>query len=396
MRKIAVLFLVAALLLVSGCTPAVETAAPGEQPTEVATEPVVQARPIIAVCLPALDNPLMLGFQDAFTNAFGAEYDVQIASADGNPNTQATQVENFTAMQVEFMFIMPVESTSLVPKLIAAREAGISILVAGTDPGTPEAYTGAMMMNQYLAGMYEAYMAKQWVDATYPDSPDASIETLVLESTVNTDAAARSAGLKMLFEPYLKNVNGEYVDEAGNVVGEAGRIANPAYSSKVIMVQAVEAQMFQSGQTAVQNALVTNPDIKLVLAYAGDGAMGASQALIDEFNRGAGISVINDLNEVAVFGVGMIGPEGQAVLDSGTNMTVFRGTIRFGGDLVGRTIEWAGKMLNGEVPGIIYDPLDIVTVIDGKLMAQPIDDTLVFVIPTAQPAEVLLGPPPGP
>jgi hypothetical protein len=77
-------------------------------------------------------------------------------------------------------------------------------------------------------------------------------------------------------------------------------------------------------------------------------------------------------------------------------MTVFRGTIRFGGDLVGRTIEWAGKMLNGEVPGIIYDPLDIVTVIDGKLMAQPIDDTLVFVIPTAQPAEVLLGPPPGP
>ena len=59
------------------------------------------------------------------------------------------------------------------------------------------------------------------------------------------------------------------------------------------------------------------------------------------------LSVIKDLNKVAVFGVGMIGAEGPAVLDSGTNKTVFRGTIRFGGDLVGRTNEIVGKMLKG-------------------------------------------------
>ena len=199
----------------------------------------------------------------------------------------------------------------------------------------------------------------------------------------------------MIAEPYLKNVNGEYVDAAGKVVDEANKIANPAYSSKVKVVQVVQAEMFQAGQTAMQNALTTNPNVKLVLAYAGDGGMGASQAIVDEFAKGPGVSAIEDISKVAVFGVGMIGPEGAAVLDSASNKTVFRGTIRFGGDLVGRTIEYAGKMLAGEVPGIIYDPLDVVTVVDGKLMGLPVEQSEYFAVPTGQPMEIKLGPPPG-
>lgn len=400
MKKLITLVLVVVLALLSACTAApAETAAP-EAPsmpeaTKAPEQPAApEGKPVIAVVLPALDNPLMLAFQDAFTGAFSADYDVQVSSADGNANTQATQVENYTAMQVKFMFVMPAESTSLVPKLIAAREAGVIVLVAGGDPGNAEAYDGVMMMNQFLAGSFEAWMAKQWVDQTYPDAADGSIETVIFESTLNTEAVARSTGMKMIAEPYLKNIKGEYVDATGNVVAEANKIANPAYSSKVKVVQTVQAEMFQAGQTAMQNALTTNPDVKLVLAYAGDGGMGASQAIMDEFAKGPGVSAIDDLNKVAVFGVGMIGPEGAAVLDSATNKTVFRGTIRFGGDLVGRTIEWATKMLNGEVPGIIYDPLDVVTVVDGKLMGLPIEQSEYFVIPTGQPVEIKLGPPP--
>jgi len=290
---------------------------------------------------------------------------------------------------------MPVESSSLVSKLIAARQAGVIVLVAGGDPGNADAYDSVMMMNQFLSGAYEAYMAKQWVDKTYPDAADGSIETVIFESTLNTEAVNRSNGQKMIAEPYLKNANGDYIDAAGKVVTDANKVANPAYSSKVKVVQVVQAEMFQAGQTAMQNVLTTNPNVKLVLAYAGDGGMGASQAILDEYGKGPSISVIKDLDKVAVFGVGMIGAEGPAVLDSATNKTVFRGTIRFGGDLVGRTIEIAGKMMNGDITKIIYDPLDIVTLIDGKLMALAIPDSEVFVIPTGEPTEVKLGPPPG-
>ena len=378
-------------------TAAPVTAAPATAipATEVPATEAPAAKPIIAVCLPALDNPLMLGFQDAFKGAYGTDFDVQVASADGNPNTQAAQVENFTAMKVKFMFVMPVESTSLVPKLIAARQAGVIVLVAGGDPGNADAYDSVMMMNQFLSGMYEAYMAKQWVDKTYPDAADGSVETAIFESTLNTEAAARSAGEKMIAEPYLKNANGEFIDASGKVVADADKVANPAFSSKVKVVQVVQAEMFQAGQTAMQNILTTNPDVVLVLAYAGDGGMGASQAILDEVAKGPSVSVIDDVNKVAVFGVGMIGPEGQAVLDSAMNKTVFRGTIRFGGDLVGRTIEIAGKMMNGDITKVIYDPLDIVTLIDGKLMGLAITSSEVFEVPTGTPTEVKLGPPPG-
>ena len=397
MKKLLVVTIVCLMAVLSACAPAATTAAPANTVPPAATTAPTQgsaAKPIVAVCLPAMDNPLMLGLKDAVTKAAGDKYDVQVSSADGDPNKQATQVENYTAMKAKYMFVMPAEASSLVPKLVAARQSGMVIMVAGGDPGNADAYDSVMMMNQYLSGWYEAWMAKQWLDKTYPDAADGSVETAIFISTLNTDAAARSNGEKMIAEPYMKNVKGEYIDAKGNVVTDANKVANPAYSSKVKVVQTVQAEMFQAGQTAMQNVLTTNPNVKLVLAYAGDGGMGASQAILDEYGKGAS-SVIKDLNKVAVFGVGMIGPEGNAVLDSATNKTVFRGTIRFGGDLIARTQDLVGKMLNGQVTKVIYDPLDVVTIVDGKLMAVAIPDTEYFVVPTGTPTEVKLGPPPG-
>jgi len=377
----------------SACSPATQTVEP-ESPAPETVAP--EGRQTIAVCLPALDNPLMLGFQDAFTKAFGAEYDVQVASADGNANTQATQIENYTAMNVKFMFVMAVEPTSIVPKLKAAKDAGITILFAGGDPGDPDAYTAFMHMNQFLSGHYAAFMAKQWLDNTYPDAEPGSIETVIFESTLNPEAVDRSAGLKMISEPYLKNAKGEYIDVTGNVVLEANKIANPAYAPAVNVVQTVQAEMFQAGQAAMQNVLTTNPDVKLVIAYAGDGAMGASQAIMDEYAKGSGISVIDDLDKVAVFSIGLIGAEGPAVADSSKGNGVFRGTIRFGGDLVGRTMEYATIMLNGqEVPKDIWDDLELVTAVDGVLYSVPVESATVFTVPTIEPKELILpGPPP--
>ena len=378
------------LIALPGCT------GNGEQQEEEEEEEEEEEQAIIAVCLPALDNPLMLGFQDAFTQTFGDEYVVQVASADGNPNTQATQIENYNAMGVEFMFVMAVEATSLVAKLKAAKDAGITILFAGGDPGDPDAYTAIMHMNQFLSGHYAAYMAKQWMDETYPDAAPGSIETAIFESTLNPEAVDRSYGLKMIAEPYFKNAAGEYIDAAGNVVDEAARIANPAYSPAVNIVQTVPAEMFQAGQVAMQNILTTNPDVKLIVSYAGDGAMGASQAIMDEYDKGPGVSVIEDLNKVAVFSVGLIGAEAQGLAESSTGNGVFRGTIRFGGDLVGRTMFYATKMVNGEaVPADIWDDLELITAVDGKLYTVPVESATVFTVPTAEPQELILpGPPP--
>jgi ribose transport system substrate-binding protein len=406
-KKLSIVFsvLLVAGLLLTACqaqptatmvtTPEVVAPPPTEAEVVAPAPTEVEKKPILVVSLPALDNPLMLAFQDAFNGTFGADYDVQVSSADGNANTQATQIENYTAMLPKFLFVMAVEPTSLVPKLIAASEAGTEILFAGGDPGDENAYDAVMKMNQFLSGEYAALMAKQWVDKTYPDAAPGSIETAIFESTLNPEAVSRSQGLKMISEPYLKNEQGEYIDATGAVVAEADRVENPAYSPAVKVVQTVQAEMFQAGQTAMQNVLTTNPNVKLVLAYAGDGGMGASQAIMDEYAKGAGVSVINDLSKLAVFSVGMIGAEGPAVADSSTGNGVFRGTIRFGGDLIGRTMEYAGKMLNGEeYPKIIWDALDMVTAVDGQLMYVPVESATVLTLPTTEPQPLIL--PPGP
>jgi len=397
MKKLAIFLLIGLMVLLSACSTSAQT------PEQAITEPEVVApattapevKKIIAVCLPALDNPLMLAFQDAFKNTFGAEYDVQVSSADGNANTQATQIENYTAMRANYLFVMAVEATSIIPKLEAAREAGVTVLVAGGDPGSENAYDAVMKMNQFLSGAYAALMAKQWVNATYPDAAPGSIETAIFESTLNPEAVARSQGLRLISEPYLKNELGDYVDATGAVVDEANKIDNPAYSPAVNVVQVVQAEMFQAGQTAMQNVLTTNPNVKLVIAYAGDGGMGASQAIMDEYGKGPGVSAIEDIDKVAVFSVGMIGAEGPAVADSSKGKGVFRGTVRFGGDLIGRTMEYAGIMLRGEeYPKIIWDALDLVTAVDGQLMYVPVESATVLTLPSTEPQPLQL--PPGP
>jgi len=384
---IACMIMVAACGGVAPATQAPATAPPGTAapPTvaPTAAPPAAAEKETIAVALPALDNPLMLALRDAFVNTFGDKYNVEVASADGNANTQGAQVENFTAMKAKMLFVMAVESTSLLPKLEAARNAGVKVMVAGGEPGE-SGRDAVMKIDQFLAGEYAAMLAKNWVEKNYPDAAEGSIETAVFLSTLNPEALDRSNGLLMISEPYLKNALGEYIDAAGSPISDAkgnylsgksevDRVPNPVYSPAVKIVQTPTAEMFQAGQTAMQNVLTTNPNVKLVIAYASDGGVGASKAIMDEYAKGA-TSVIKDLDKVAVFGVGMFGPEGDAIMESSQGKGVFRGAVAFGGgDLPGTTVGIATKMLSGgEYPEVTWDPLALATVVDGQLSVKPV------------------------
>lgn len=314
---------------------------------------------IVALSLTSMDNPLMVAFQESFTTRFGEEYDVRIGNANNDPNTQAVQIDNFITMQVKIIFVMPVETSSLVSKLEDARDAGILVFVAGTEPGE-SARDAVAKMDQFLAGEYEALMAKEWVAENYPDAPAGSIEAAVLVSTLNEDSIARSNGLKMAFEPYLKNVDGEYINLAGNVVTEANRVANPVYIPELRKVAEVEASMFQNGQVATENLLTSHPNLKIVLCYDSDAASGASQAIMDSLNGASSTGY-------ATFGVGMFGPEGDTLLASASGEGVLRGCVAFGGgDLVGAMGDIVELMISGEeYPVVTWDALATVTSTDG-------------------------------
>jgi ribose transport system substrate-binding protein len=343
----------------------------------------------IALSLPAMDNPLMLAFKDVFNSTFGKTYNIEVASADGNPNTQATQIENYTATHVKFLFVMETEATSLLSKLQAARKAGVKVLVAGGDPGARNAYDAVMKMDQFLAGEYCALLAKNWVNKTYPKSAAGSIQTAILESTLTPESVNRNKGLAMISQRYLKDATGAYIAANGKRISNAkgkylpgksasDRVKNPTYCPAVKIVKHVEAAMMQDGQTATQNLLTTNPNLKLVLAYSSDGGMGASNAIMDDQS-------ISDKSKVAVFGVGMVGAESQAITDSGNGKGVFRGAVSFGGpNLPKSTVQLVQKMLSGKkYPRITWDPLALGTLVNGKLVIKPVANAGVIVVPKA-------------
>ncbi len=398
---IALMILAVVLTIAMGACAGTEEETTTEPEATTTTEPLTgQIEPIpsgtIALCLPALDNPLMLGMEQAFKETFGATYDVQVASADGNANTQAQQVENYTAMGVKFMCVMSVEATSLLPYLEAAREAGVFVMVIGGEPGA-SGRDLVMKMDQFLAGEYCAMMSKKWVEETYPDAAEGSIETAVFTSSLTTEAVQRTNGLMMISEPYLKDWEGAYIDAEGNAISdkdgnyldgksEDDRVDNPAYCAAVKIVQTPTAEMFQAGQTAMQNVLTTNPEVKLVLAYSSDGGSGASQAIRDEVAKGDG-SVIEDPTKVAVFGVGVIGPEMDAIKAASTGDGYLRGAVSFGGaDLPGKTVGIVQTVLNGEeFTRVVWDELALVSAINGEMLIIPMPASGVLSATPLQP-----------
>ena len=323
----------------------------------------------VAVCLPSMDNPLMLGIGEQMKKTF-AGVDVQVASADGDPNRQVAQIQNYVTMKVALLVVMPVEASSVEGVLVKARQAGVKVFVTGTKIDD-KAYDAMATVNQYLVGAYCAYMTKVWVDKTFPGAAPGSIPAAILTTSLNNDGIAKSNGLRQIAEPWLKNQDGKYVNAKNEVVSEANRVANPAYCPQLKIVQTVDAEMFQAAQNAMQNILTANRAIRVVLCCTSDGAGGVSQTYMD-----AGFSAA-ELGKVGVFGCGFIGPEADLLAASATGKGVFRGAVAFGGgDLPGDMARLAKKVFDGAgYQKDQWDPIGLVQFRNGAISKTAVNNT---------------------
>lgn len=375
MKKLLALLLACLMiagLAACGSTPSGTPAADGDPqgtPADAAQDNASTGSNIIAVCLPTLDNPLMVGIGDAITASF-PDKDVKVTSADGDPSNQAAQIQNYITMKVEEIVVMPADANSLMSVLADARKAGIKVLVTGTQMSDPEAYDCMATCNQYLVGSYSAYLAKTWVDEHYPDAAPGSIECAALTSSLNEDSINKSNGMLQVFEEYLKDVDGNYVDADGNVVDESARVENPAYCPALKLVQQTEGEMADAALTAFQNIMLTNPEVKVVLCCTGDGAGSVSQVYMDK-----GLSE-EELAQIGVFGCGFIGAEKDYIEGSAAGTSVFRATVAFGGgDLPGEMAKLAGEVLNGTAEKDVWDPIAMVYMdADGNLQMADVNN----------------------
>lgn len=200
MKKIVALLLVGAMSLgLAACKGKTETEAEGTATEEVPGEADVSGgeKEILALSLQSMDNNLAALLSEAFQAEYGGEYDVQVAGADNDPNTQMNQIQNFVQMGAKFILVMPLEAASLSDVLEEAIQEGVMVYSAGT-PFEPEYVTAQEIIDQFTSGEYCALMVKNWVEETFPEAEEGSIGLAILENTTTPEYVQRINGFKMI------------------------------------------------------------------------------------------------------------------------------------------------------------------------------------------------------
>lgn len=232
---------------------------------------------------------------EAYFTEHGMEYSV--ADANGNAQTQIQTVENFVSMEMDYIICFVVDASSISDSLIKAREGGAFIIVIGTVLDNKDAYDVCISISQKESGVTEAKMAAEWIEATFPDAQDGSIEVGLLTNSENEDAVARCDGLR--------------------------EIEN--FTSKAVIVEeheTTQAEGAAAGQTYAEMMLMNHPDLKVILTYGTDQGQGANEAVMKD-------SSINS-EEFAVFTVDTAEFIRNKVKESVEGTSVLRGTVMLG------------------------------------------------------------------
>lgn len=219
---------------------------------------------------------------------------VQIADAGNNSAKQIEQLENFIAMKVKAIALMPVDPTAVPDVIKKAQAAGIKVLVAGTDTGV---YDVMMNTDQHAMGVEIATMGKEWLLDTFSsDGTEAGLTTkpkvLVLKYTATIDGTNRSQGIL------------DTITEWGH--------------ADVVVAQA-EAITAADARSVLENMWQQNSDASLVMTYNADSAVGANEYLMGQ----VGI----DKAEMAIFSGDSSDPVKELIAKSATNESLFRGTM---------------------------------------------------------------------
>lgn len=267
----------------------------------------------VGYCMPNTAESFLAWLSNGVQEKFKADgVKVDIANAAGDATTQISQIENFATSKTNLIIVMAVDPSGVADAIKRAQAAGSKVMVAGSDPG---AYDAIMYTDQYKDGTMIAEMGSDWINKTFPDAAEGSIEIAVLEDRSTSEATQRCEGINTITQ----------LNKKVKVVQTVGSIKDN-----------------QAAQAAMENIMQTNPDVKMVLSYNSAAAMG-----VNEYAMRPG-SAVKDASKFAVFCSDSDDAALAEIADSAADKAVLRGLVKFGSnDLIGDTYNLARKMISG-------------------------------------------------
>jgi ABC-type sugar transport system substrate-binding protein len=251
-------------------------------------------------------------------NVYGAD--------EGGLNQQFDQIENCISMKSDFMYVMAAgEIDQLVPAIEEAKAAGI--LVMGVPPQKLAPFDAIMHTSQYEDGQKVAKMACDFIAAKYPTAADGSVETAII------GGASSSVGMHLRDQGY-------------------STITDICPKVKLVAHVDISTDSIPAGQSAAENVLTANPNVKVFIGQSTAQAQGIANAI-------KALPNVN-VNEYGVF-AGDMDPSMIPTVTSCADP--YKGFVAIGGTSLDQaTYDQVKKMLQGvEHPNIINDVLEPIT-----------------------------------
>ena len=180
--------------------------------------------------------------------------------------------------------------------------------------GDTKAYDCFMTSDRYEIGKAAAQLATNWIDETFPDAEDGSVEVAIFESRTNPEEANNSDGMHEITNLCPK----------ANIVKVVDGIATN-----------------QAAQEAASTLFQTNPDVKVVLCFNGEGCLGVNEYAMSSGNV--------EKSEFATFGADWSDQIAEEIHKSLTDESLYRGSVKFGSDNIPQNAyEIVTKMLTGQ------------------------------------------------
>ena len=259
----------------------------------------------IGYCVTDTTNPFIGWLTNTVKGLAKADgYNVQIADAGGDSARQLEQMENFIAMRVKVIDLMPVDPNNVQEVIKKAQSQGIRVMVAGTDTGVQD-----FMMNidQHACGEDIAQLCIDWILKTFtPDGKASSLpaeakklKVIVIPDFDTIDAKNRSDGI-------IKRLN------------EFGKLD--------VVMAAGETMTMTQAMSIMENTWQKNRDAVAVCTYNADSAVGVNNYIM-------GLPGV-DRSKFGVF-TGDWSQEFQGLLNSSLkNDSVCRATMRIVGPVI--------------------------------------------------------------
>lgn len=275
----------------------------------------------IGFAAPAMDNEFMTNLKSSLEEA-AAAYGIEVVTSVAEQSTakQVEQIENMVTMGCEAICVSPVDLDAILDALKNAKDNGVVISLCGVIPDDKAYYDVVANVEQYDLGNMAAKAAADWIDSTFPDAEDRSIEVAILALNNSSEAIKRADGLKSI----------EELTSKAKIVVEYDATGSASIPTKA--------------QEYAEMMLISYPDVKCVLAYSDFMGLPADEVIM----RTPSI----DKETFGIFACDYSNAGCEAIEKSITNESTYRGSGAFG-------VKFGKVMFDTCVGNVEFDDLGV-------------------------------------